>query len=303
MFGDGVRRQRGHRGARARGRDQRNVSVDIETHNSFLFKRDVNASIGRVVPRLPQDCGAVFVRRDSARGDVVFPIRVERTIRALRVLHEHNPEAYRGMDIDEQRILAFLSAAQHARQQGQDPDHAFDHQLVVVDSDDVVDASFGREDASRASGSRSGHSSASFMHESDEDDLRAAIAKILPRPRVPAVQHVRRAHRPRRAEPRRRFDRSHGGAYGRRRRVRAVPTRSFGCFTGAAGRRMSCVLGSKRRAKTSTRRSARRSTSSISCECTTAAADVSNATTSSCSTRSTREIGERYAKFPRGSPR
>lgn len=65
----------------------------VSKYNSFLLKHYVDAAI-RVVPRLLEDCGVVFVKRcDSARNDAVFPIRVERTIAALRVLLRDNPDA------------------------------------------------------------------------------------------------------------------------------------------------------------------------------------------------------------------
>ena len=171
------------------------TSQKISKHNSMLFRRDVDATIERVLPRQPDESGMIFVaRRDSARRDIVFPIRIDRTLAALEVLRKDNPGAYEGVRIDQARINEYRSAAQNARDHGQDPDHAFDDKLIVLHSDDVVNSTFRRTDASQASGSRSEQSSASYMHElENEDDLRAALAELLPQPRVPSVQHVNAA--------------------------------------------------------------------------------------------------------------
>ena len=164
----------------------------VSKHNSFLYRSDVDASIERVVPRRADESGVIFVsRRGSARRDVVFPIRIEQTLAALEILKRDNPDAYCGVRIDDDQIRRYREAAETARTQGQDPDHVFDVDLTVLESDDVVDATFNRSDTSAASGTRSGQSSTTFMHAlENEDDLRALIANLLPQPRVPAVQHV-----------------------------------------------------------------------------------------------------------------
>jgi hypothetical protein len=168
------------------------ASQRVSKHNSFLFRRDVDASVAQVVPRFPKESGVVFIsRRQSAKRDVVFPIRVDVMLTALGKLSQDNPEAYQGVRIDEDRIREFREIAQQARDNERDPDHAFDDEHTVIVSDDVVDLTVGRADASTASGSRSQHSSASWMHEMGTDDeLLAELTKHLPQPRVAAVQHV-----------------------------------------------------------------------------------------------------------------
>ena len=162
----------------------------ISMHNSFMLHRDVNASIERVVPRRPDKSGVIFVARTGAsRRDVVFPVRIDRTLDALAILKRDNPEAYVNVDIDEDRIREYRLIAANAREQRRDADHAFDDALIIVESDATVDASFGRDDASGASGSRSGESAARFMQDPKDDaDLRALIVEHIPQPRVPAVQ-------------------------------------------------------------------------------------------------------------------
>ena len=171
------------------------ASQRISKHNSFLFHRDVDASIERVLPRLPEESDTIFMaRRNSARLDVVFPIRVDRTLAALQVLRRDNPTAYEGVRIDQERIDELRSGARTAREQGRNPDHAFDGRLTVVESDDVVDATFDRADASEASGTRSASSNSTYLHELEDDNsLRAKLAALLPQPRVPSVQHVNAA--------------------------------------------------------------------------------------------------------------
>ena len=164
----------------------------VSKHNSFLYRSDVDASIERVVPRPANESGVIFVGRcHSARKDVVFPIRIDQTLAALHILRRDNPDAYRNVRVDDGQIRRYREMAAAARDEGRDPDHVFDADLTVLESDDVVDATFGRADASGASGTRSEQSSTTFMHAlENEDDLRVLIANLLPQPRIPAVQHV-----------------------------------------------------------------------------------------------------------------